>query len=105
MGQRDDGSVWGCQRIWDKEMMEVFGCEEIWNKEVMEVSGCEEIWDKEMTEVFGCQQIWDKEVMEVFGCQQQHGERDDGSVWLSTCLLYTSPSPRDRHASRMPSSA
>ena len=24
---------------------------------------------------------------------------------LCTCLLYTSPSPRDRHASRMPSSA
>ena len=24
---------------------------------------------------------------------------------LETCLLYTSPSPRDRHRSRMPSSA
>ena len=24
---------------------------------------------------------------------------------LTSCLLYTSPSPRDRHASRMPSSA
>ena len=24
---------------------------------------------------------------------------------INTCLLYTSPSPRDRHASRMPSSA
>ena len=28
----------------------------------------------------------------------------DGSI-LSTCLLYTSPSPRDRTRSRMPSSA
>ena len=25
--------------------------------------------------------------------------------WFSTCLLYTSPSPRDRTRSRMPSSA
>ena len=25
--------------------------------------------------------------------------------WLKTCLLYTSPSPRDRQKSRMPSSA
>ena len=27
------------------------------------------------------------------------------SEWLYTCLLYTSPSPRDRQKSRMPSSA
>ena len=26
-------------------------------------------------------------------------------VWVSSCLLYTSPSPRDRQKSRMPSSA
>ena len=26
-------------------------------------------------------------------------------VWRSICLLYTSPSPRDRYGSRMPSSA
>ena len=26
-------------------------------------------------------------------------------AWLSDCLLYTSPSPRDRQKSRMPSSA
>ena len=25
--------------------------------------------------------------------------------WLNDCLLYTSPSPRDRQKSRMPSSA
>ena len=28
---------------------------------------------------------------------------NDGNTW--TCLLYTSPSPRDAHESRMPSSA
>ena len=29
----------------------------------------------------------------------------DRILWLSGCLLYTSPSPRDRQKSRMPSSA
>ena len=28
-----------------------------------------------------------------------------GDTWSNTCLLYTSPSPRDRQKSRMPSSA
>eukprot|EP00656_Telonema_subtile_P006381 TRINITY_DN12942_c0_g1_i4.p1 TRINITY_DN12942_c0_g1~~TRINITY_DN12942_c0_g1_i4.p1 ORF type:complete len:148 (-),score=42.22 TRINITY_DN12942_c0_g1_i4:46-489(-) len=28
-----------------------------------------------------------------------------GRAWINTCLLYTSPSPRDRTRSRMPSSA
>ena len=31
------------------------------------------------------------------------GQSDSGYLW--TCLLYTSPSPRDRTRSRMPSSA
>ena len=30
---------------------------------------------------------------------------DGGSIYFKTCLLYTSPSPRDRTRSRMPSSA
>ena len=30
---------------------------------------------------------------------------DNPSVNINTCLLYTSPSPRDRQKSRMPSSA
>ena len=34
-------------------------------------------------------------------------ENDDGKEWLDkgSCLLYTSPSPRDSDQSRMPSSA
>ena len=31
--------------------------------------------------------------------------KDSGFKWNNTCLLYTSPSPRDRQKSRMPSSA
>ena len=32
-------------------------------------------------------------------------EKKDLMAWLLTCLLYTSPSPRDLSTSRMPSSA
>ena len=32
-------------------------------------------------------------------------EKEEISVLANTCLLYTSPSPRDRQKSRMPSSA
>ena len=44
-----------------------------------------------------------------FGTQSDDGRRSDeicpGETWTYTCLLYTSPSPRDRQKSRMPSSA
>ena len=42
------------------------------------------------------------------GPQQQAGQIDDtvsSSAKIRSCLLYTSPSPRDAHESRMPSSA
>ena len=32
-------------------------------------------------------------------------KRSDAQKYITTCLLYTSPSPRDRYGSRMPSSA
>ena len=35
----------------------------------------------------------------------QTGEIGDGRIFVIPCLLYTSPSPRDRQKSRMPSSA
>ena len=37
----------------------------------------------------------------VCGAEFQKG----GGLYFNTCLLYTSPSPRDRQKSRMPSSA
>ena len=36
---------------------------------------------------------------------QNKTEEYNGSGWSSGCLLYTSPSPRDKRQSRMPSSA
>src|SRR5665811_1912148 len=40
-----------------------------------------------------------EDAVEISGCHGTNGE------WSPTCLLYTSPSPRDRTRSRMPSSA
>ena len=40
----------------------------------------------------------------LYDLQKGHGELTPG-IWISICLLYTSPSPRDAHESRMPSSA
>ena len=36
---------------------------------------------------------------------EEHGPSTIGKPFPYTCLLYTSPSPRDRQKSRMPSSA
>ena len=40
-----------------------------------------------------------------FGLTEQMGIAPALADWPDTCLLYTSPSPRDRTRSRMPSSA
>ena len=37
--------------------------------------------------------------------RSMYTDRDFANVFLLGCLLYTSPSPRDRQKSRMPSSA
>ena len=39
------------------------------------------------------------------GLKQKHDEEKYREAWDGTCLLYTSPSPRDATLSRMPSSA
>ena len=44
---------------------------------------------------------WSKDKLNVHLIAHSH----DDVGWLKTCLLYTSPSPRDRTRSRMPSSA
>ena len=44
----------------------------------------------------------DRDYLEEF---QQETCRGEFSHWVQVCLLYTSPSPRDRTRSRMPSSA
>ena len=41
----------------------------------------------------------------AFRAKQRRFDDFDGLLEESTCLLYTSPSPRDKRQSRMPSSA
>ena len=45
------------------------------------------------------------EVIEILVKEGQEIEKNDPVVTIESCLLYTSPSPRDREKSRMPSSA
>ena len=52
----------------------------------------------------------DRFIRERFGPLHARAERGELMNWRGTalgrlCLLYTSPSPRDAHESRMPSSA
>ena len=39
------------------------------------------------------------------GTELREGQNRAAREWIKHCLLYTSPSPRDAHESRMPSSA
>ena len=45
------------------------------------------------------------EISEVSDLRKEMGMVFQGSALFDSCLLYTSPSPRDRQKSRMPSSA
>ena len=53
-------------------------------------------------EALTVEQIYDLafNVLSKFGCN-----KENANAIATTCLLYTSPSPRDYAASRMPSSA
>ena len=56
-----------------------------------------------MITVLGTAELWDQEPdKEVTTLDLANTMLDD---WALPCLLYTSPSPRDAHESRMPSSA
>ena len=44
-------------------------------------------------------------MMLKFRSMQVGAEAQTGPIWVKGCLLYTSPSPRDKRQSRMPSSA
>jgi len=50
-----------------------------------------------------CFGVWGRLMLDVWSCAES--KLTMSSFFLSSCLLYTSPSPRDRTRSRMPSSA
>ena len=49
--------------------------------------------------------FFSKQIMELTGLPSDRLSFADFLNRIRTCLLYTSPSPRDAHESRMPSSA
>ena len=49
--------------------------------------------------------LGDKRAFSVYSYLAQAGVDTNRMEYVSCCLLYTSPSPRDRYGSRMPSSA
>ena len=51
-----------------------------------------------------CAEVYGGEAVAFDGIDNAPEERERG-ITIATCLLYTSPSPRDRSLSRMPSSA
>ena len=50
-------------------------------------------------------QVQKKNAAEILFRDLDYETIDGFLKWIETCLLYTSPSPRDRQKSRMPSSA
>ena len=50
-------------------------------------------------------QLTTRDIHELCDAAEEAILAGGGFGWLSPCLLYTSPSPRDQRGSRMPSSA
>ena len=62
--------------------------------------------EKEMRQYWITQRVEeDTTLRKKFKNDPQGFERAEKQLEYDTCLLYTSPSPRDAHESRMPSSA
>ena len=51
-----------------------------------------------------CQGSWDTDIASIAMCSKEV-TNNSLFICIKGCLLYTSPSPRDRQKSRMPSSA
>ena len=65
----------------------------------------ERIYKVEIPERAGALDVFLAAVSPAFQITMTHYRSDGGQVGNTLCLLYTSPSPRDRTRSRMPSSA
>ena len=58
------------------------------------------------SELYPIKGLTKKDILEAFNTYVERFEKGDLEyVHYSCCLLYTSPSPRDKRQSRMPSSA
>ena len=67
------------------------------------IMGHEELWQvkQERERIYGLPEMSEEEGMQVAELENRFAELDG----YTACLLYTSPSPRDKRQSRMPSSA
>ena len=61
--------------------------------------------DTILGEIKGSMGTKSNEVLIVHGCKESIDDKERLIPYIKHCLLYTSPSPRDRTRSRMPSSA
>ena len=70
-------------------------------------SGVKDSWDPMDVYVAKANQIstFKKEISELYADRIAEKESDVAAMEVKSCLLYTSPSPRDLSTSRMPSSA
>ena len=72
--------------------------------EIIRKRGCDAWWEMEVEELLP-EEHKAKAGDYVRGSDTMDVWFDSGSSWAGVCLLYTSPSPRDKRQSRMPSSA
>ena len=64
------------------------------------------LWRRAIKEHFNCTCVYCGNNYEIHELTLDHVKaKTNGGESLTSCLLYTSPSPRDRTRSRMPSSA
>ena len=76
---------------------------QLFNPKILKKNGCSEVF---MAEDFGLCTYFKHHKLKLYlflaGMREYKDELENESI---SCLLYTSPSPRDRQKSRMPSSA
>ena len=60
---------------------------------------------EEVKPALGCTEPISLALAAAVAAAELEGPVERVEAWVSPCLLYTSPSPRDRQKSRMPSSA
>ena len=81
----------------------------IMQQRVLNAPNIEVLWNSETDEVLGEEEVTGLRIKDTVTGEKREIEVQGFFVAIghkpNTCLLYTSPSPRDRQKSRMPSSA
>ena len=75
------------------------------NKLNLQIGGSREPEEDTLLEETGVSIEVDDLIADLFDDNKEEIVEEHGDFLVKACLLYTSPSPRDRQKSRMPSSA